>query len=88
MATSTETPTLGEYLKGWRVWAELSQSDLAARMGKIDVPRISEIENGRESLPSVGLIVRWMEACGAPLPWTLPKGRFLSSLDDDASQAA
>jgi transcriptional regulator with XRE-family HTH domain len=75
----TETPTLGQWLKGLRLTAGISQSELARRT-KIESSRISEIENNRGSDPSPRTIQRWAEACEAELPWRLmvrdgPKGR-------------
>ena len=78
MATVIETPTVGAWLKTARVEANLSQSELYKLIG-VEVSRISAIENGRGSAPSLATVQRWADACGAALPFRLTdaKGRYL-----------
>jgi transcriptional regulator with XRE-family HTH domain len=87
MATVKETPAVGAWLKSIRVAANLSQSDLYKLIG-IEGSRISAIENGRGSAPSLMTIQKWADACNAELPFRLidDKGRCLwSSLENTAA---
>jgi transcriptional regulator with XRE-family HTH domain len=67
------TPEMGSWLREIRVNAELTQDEVAERMGTLGKGRsnqISALEMGRIQHPSFEHIVRYLLACGAPM------GRF------------
>lgn len=54
----------GELLRKWRKSAELTQPELATRLG-VTQPRISQVESGRaQDTPPVEFMARYAHACG------------------------
>ena len=57
-----EKPEIVTYLKEWRIYAGLSQAELAAQM-KVTPPQISRIENGQRT-PDLLFLYRFKQIVG------------------------
>jgi len=58
--------SLGERIRELRLHQEMTQSELARRVG-VAQPRISELENGANRNPAIGTLDKIAQALGVPI---------------------